>query len=158
MAVTVGEVCAEVHNYFVDAKDIHSENFTISGGVITPSDFLQPDQYFRIEHSVFNDGVWQNKASVLANLKPETFVGYIWAMRIPPDFLAICKYISDWDDEYGGVKSSNMSPYQSESYAGQYSYSKGYGGNNVSTVGTGWQSVDAIKKMLNKYRKVVGAR
>lgn len=153
MAVTVGEVCAEVHNYFVNGtEDIHSENFTISGGTITPSDFLLTDQYFRIERSVLNDGVYKHTENAIATLRDETFIGRIWAMRVPADFLALVQKISDWDDKYGGVNSANMSPYQSESYAGQYSYTKASGSTSDNTSGTGWQSQFAGQ--LARYRKV----
>lgn len=134
MAVTVGEVCAEVHNYHVNGtEDIFSEEFTISDGVITPCEFLSPNQYFRIERSKFNDGVFQFKDGVIGGLTDETFIGYIWAMRVPRDFLDLVKKISDWDDKYGVVGSANMSPYQSESYAGQYSYTKANGTSDVTS-------------------------
>lgn len=152
MAVTVGEVCAEVHNYFVNgAKDIYSENFTISGGIITPSNFLLDGQYFRIERSVLNDGVYQYTGDGIESLKDETFVGYVWAMRIPADFLALVQKISEWDNKYGGVNTANMSPYQSESYAGQYSYTKASGGSS-NRGGESWQS--RFGSQLERYRKV----
>lgn len=137
MSVTVGQVCAKVHNYFIaGSEDIYGENFEISNGIITPSDFLLEGQYFRIERSHFNDGVHVNDEEGRSALKDETFIGYIWAMRIPKDFIELVERISAWDDKYGGVGTANMSPYQSESYAGQYSYTKGSGGSDEDASGS----------------------
>ena len=59
------EVCAEIRNYFV--KNIYEGTFEIVGGKITPLDFLQEGQYFRIVGSVFNDGVHQSSTSSLVD-------------------------------------------------------------------------------------------
>ena len=56
------ELCAELRNYFEVPNGRHFGKFTISGGSIAPLDFLQEGQYFRIVGSVFNDGVYKNKA------------------------------------------------------------------------------------------------
>lgn len=154
MAVTIGEVCAEVHNYFVDEPDgIHTDNYTVADGAVTPLDFLIEGQYFRIECSVLNDGVYLNDGKPIEALRDETFYGRIWAMKVPVDFVELVKKISEWDDKYGGVNSSNMSPYQSESYAGQYSYTKANGTSDAtSSKGLGWQA--QFSTPLFRYRKV----
>lgn len=153
--MSIEQVCNEVNNYFVNSnEDIHSGDYVISGGVITPSGFLLVGQYFRITDSVLNDGVYKYTGEPIESLKDEAFTGQVWAMRVPSSFEKLVEDIDAWDSKYGGVNSANMSPYNSESYAGQYSYSKSGGGSAVggSMVGATWQGQFASK--LSKYRKV----
>lgn len=153
----ITEICLECKNFFLrdGVKDIHSNVYTISGHVIAPLDFIIPGQFFRITGSVLNDGVYQNTAEGLASLQDETFEGNIWAMAVPPAFLKLCEEITAWQDKYGTADSNNMSPYQSESISGVYSYSKASGGGSAgsgeSTVDT-WQGV--YKSRLNKWRRL----
>lgn len=153
MSVTVGQVCAKVHNYFIDgSEDIYGDSFEISNGIITPSDFLLEGQYFRIERSHLNDGVFINTTDGRNALKDETFIGYIWAMRIPQDFLDLVERLSAWDDKYGAIGSANMSPYQSESYAGQYSYTKASGSGSDASGSVTW--ADKFSEELAQWKKV----
>lgn len=152
----ITEMCLECKNFFLKEKErsIHSGAFTISGGIITPLDFLIPNQYFRIVGSVLNDGVYQYVDGAIEGLQDETFDGAIWAMYVPKAFLNLCAEIDAWQQKYGAVGSKNMSPFQSENISGVYSYSKSYGGNSAnggSSVQT-WKSVYADR--LNKWRKV----
>ena len=80
------EICAELRNWFVVPDGVHVQTYTISGGSITPLDFLQEGQYFRIIGSVFNDGVHQYPA---ADLTDEVFHGAVWAMALPPSLIAL---------------------------------------------------------------------
>lgn len=94
------EVCAELRNYFV--KDIHNGTFEIVGGKITPLDFIQENQYFRIVGSVFNDGVYKNTADLV--LTDEIFSGSVWAMAVPPTLIALAEDIKKYnesDEEIG---------------------------------------------------------
>ncbi len=152
----ITEMCLECKNFFLrdGMKDIHSDLYTISGHTIAPLDFILPGQYFRITGSVLNDGVYQNTEEGLAALQDETFEGNVWAMYVPPAFLQLCKEITDWQAKYGTVASNNMSPYQSESISGVYSYSKASGGSaggGESTANT-WQGL--YKSRLNKWRRL----
>lgn len=152
----ITEMCLECKNFFLrdGVKDIHSDSYTISNGVIAPLSFLIPGQYFRITGSVLNDGVYEYTGEPIADLKPETFEGNIWAMSVPPAFLKLCSEIADWQKAYGTASSKNMSPFQSESIAGVYNYSKASGGGSgdgESSVQT-WQSV--YKSRLNKWRRL----
>ena len=75
-------------------------------------------------------------------------------MAVPPSVIALSAEIEAWQEKYGGVDSTAMSPYTSESFGG-YSYSKSRGGsgNGSSDSGSGtWQSVYANR--LNKWRKI----
>jgi hypothetical protein len=153
----ITEICLECKNFFLrdGVKDIHSNVYTISGHAIAPLDFIIPGQFFRITGSVLNDGVYQNTAEGLASLQDETFEGNIWAMAVPPAFLKLCEEIDTWQNKYGAVGSTNMSPYQSESISGVYSRTKASGGSSAgigeSSVQT-WQSV--YKSRLNKWRRI----
>ena len=80
------EVCANIKNYFLRSdSDITRGTFTISAGA-APLPSLLPGQYFRINGSILNDGVWKNEAEDLAKLRPESFTGEIWSMSVPRDF------------------------------------------------------------------------
>lgn len=143
------EVCASIKNYFLNGdKAKTSGTFTIISGT-APLDSLLEGQYFCIRGSVLNDGVWQNVAADLANLRNEEFTGEIWSMSVPRDFEQLCDDISAWRTANEAATSTNMSPYQSESFGG-YSYTKGGNASGVSAVS--WQSQFASR--LNAYRRI----
>ena len=135
----LNEVCAEIRNYFV--KDIHNGTFEIVGGKITPLDFIQENQYFRIVGSVFNDGVYQYPA---ASLTDEVFEGAVWSMAVPPSVIDLAADIK----KYNESDEAKPSAYQSESFGG-YSYSKATDENGSPI---GWKKVFASR--LNKYRRI----
>jgi len=144
------EVCAYIKNYFLNGdKAVNSGTFTIISGT-APLDTLLPDQYFRIVGSVLNDGVWQNNAKDLENLRAEEFNGEIWSMSVPRDFESLCDDISAWRQVNEAATSPNMSPFQSESFGG-YSYSKGGSSANGSSAAT-WQA--QFSGRLNTYRRI----
>lgn len=134
-----------IHNYFERAK--YRGKFTIAQGCLECG-FLQPGQYYKIIGSVFNDGVHQYPECTLHD---EEFVGEVWAMAVPPTFMALAEEIEAWVDKYGEAV---QSPYTSESFGG-YSYTKasGSGANGAATPGTTWQAVFGSK--LIHWRKVI---
>ena len=134
------EVCAEIRNYFV--KDIHNGTFEIVGGKITPLDFIQENQYFRIVGSVFNDGVYMNTADL--ELTSEVFCGSVWAMAVPPSVVALAEEIK----KYNESDEAKPSAYTSESFGG-YSYSKATDENGAPM---GWKKVFASR--LKPYRRI----
>lgn len=134
------EVCAEIRNYFV--KDIHNGTFEIVGGKITPLDFIQENQYFRIVGSVFNDGVYKYTTDLV--LTDEIFSGSVWAMAVPPSVVALAEEIK----KYSESDEAKPSAYTSESFGG-YSYSKATDENGAPI---GWKKVFASR--LNKYRRI----
>lgn len=139
----LSELCAEVRNYFVKStSNIHNGKFTINGGKIAPLDFLQNNQYFRIVGSVFNDGVYKNDDKL--NLTDEVFEGAVWAMSVPPDFIALSAEI----DTYNKSDMAKPSPYASESFGG-YSYSKATDSNGAPL---DWRKIYASR--LNRYRRI----
>lgn len=134
------EVCAEIRNYFV--SDIHNGTFEIVGGKITPLDFIQENQYFRIVGSVFNDGVYKYTTDLV--LTDEIFSGSVWAMAVPPSVVALAEEIK----KYNESDEAKPSAYTSESFGG-YSYSKATDENGAPI---GWKKVFASR--LNKYRRI----
>ena len=133
-AATVGEMCASLRNYF--ALDPISGEFTIKDSDITVPG-LARGQYFRIDGSVFNDGV--HRYGEISMNGDETFTGTITPMAVPPAFEAVAAEIDEWMQKNAEVINS---PYQSESFGG-YSYTKG---------SASWQGVFA--KRLNRWRKL----
>lgn len=148
----IGDICAEIKNYFTYEEDKHIDDYVISEGQISPIlDF--PTDYIRIVGSRLNDGVHKVSDFAKNPLKDEAFHGAIWIMSPTADFLALVDEISAWQAKNGGVDSNNMSPFTSESFGG-YSYSKASGGNaesGGSSVPT-WQSAYASR--LKQYRRI----
>ena len=132
-------LCAEIRNYFETQKRFGT--FTISGGSISPSNFLQSGQYYRIVGSVFNDGVHRHPAH---DLTDETFDGAVWAMAVPPAVVDLATEI----EEYNKSDVGKPSPYISENFGG-YGYTKATDANGTPI---GWQK--AFASRLNKWRKL----
>ena len=135
------EMCAECKNFFSEEKDRHKGTFTVKDGAFAPLDFLQEGQYFRVVGSTFNDGVYQYPE---ANLTDETFTGEVWAMRVPPAFIALSTEI----EEYNNSDVGKPSPYISENFGG-YGYTKA---TDASGAPISWQK--AFASRLNKWRKL----
>lgn len=132
-------LCAELRNYFETEKRFGT--FTISGGSISPSDFLQDGQYFRIVGSVFNDGVHRHPAH---DLTDETFDGAVWAMAVPPAVIELATEIEEYNKSDAGKPSS----YISENFGG-YGYTKATDENGLPA---GWRSV--FRSELKRWRKL----
>ena len=143
------EICEYLNNWFCEDSDKYFGTITIGDSGFTVPE-VQEGQYVRIVGSVFNDGVIQYGTDAL---RPETFDGAVWLMKVPKNQLILAEEIMDWQDKYGGVDSKAMSPFTSESFAG-YSYSKsgGYSYGQNSTPQTGWQTAYATR--LAPWRKL----
>lgn len=135
------EICAEIRNYFVEPGGIHEGNFTISGGNLTPLNYLKNGQYFRIVGSTFNDGVHRYPAT---DLTDESFAGSVWAMKVPPAFIALTEEIQNWC----ASDAAKPSAFISESFGG-YSYTKA---TDPQGVVVSWRS--AFASRLNPYRRL----
>ena len=146
------QICEHIHNFFI--KDVKVGAFSISNGMISPSDFLLDGQRFWITNSALNDGVYTYHASGITNdddtavagLSDEDFNGTVCAMAVPPAVIALSGEIRLWVDKYSEVVDS---PYQSESFGG-YSYTKASGSENAGW--PTWQSVFGTR--LNAWRKI----
>ena len=132
-------LCAEIRNYFETEKRFGT--FTISDGSLSPSNFLQDGQYFRIVGSVFNDGVHRHPAH---DLTDETFDGAVWAMAVPPAVVELLQKIQEFETATANAPTA----YTSESFGG-YSYTKATDENGLPV---GWRSV--FKSELNRWRKL----
>ena len=132
-------LCAELRNYFETEKRFGT--FTISDGSISPSNFLQSGQYYRIVGSVFNDGVHRHPAH---DLTDETFDGAVWAMAVPPAVVELLHKIDDFEK----TEANSPTAYTSESFGG-YSYTKATDENGLPV---GWRSV--FRSELNRWRKL----
>ena len=145
--MTITELCHELNNYFDrDFPKFHGA-ITIEGGKIVDADFqeaIKPGQYFRIIGSVLNDGVYKNDESLV--LTDELFIGSIWLLAIPKEFVDLCAEMTEWE------KNNNkeaLSPFTSESFGG-YSYSKGSAGKDSFG---GVNSMSVFGGRLVKYRR-----
>ena len=132
-------LCAEIRNYFETEKRFGT--FTISDGSLSPSNFLQDGQYYRIVGSVFNDGVHRHPGH---DLTDETFDGAVWAMAVPPAVVELLQKIQ----EFESATANSPTAYTSESFGG-YSYTKATDENGLPV---GWRSV--FKSELNRWRKL----
>lgn len=141
-----------LRNWFDRNQPKFYGKFKIEEGVITSINDgdmgLKTNQFYRIIGSSLNDGVYQYGKDVLVD---EDFDGAVWLMGVPNDVRQLVTEIDMWVEKYGGIDSTTMSPFQSESFAG-YSYSKASGaGSSASAVPT-WQSVFADR--LGRYKKL----
>lgn len=118
----LSRICAVLRNYFVRTEhDVYVKTYEIDNHVVTPSDFLQEGQYFRIVGSVFNDGVYKwGDPNDMAKLKDETFDGAMWAMRVPQSFLDL---VAEYDRLNAKIEELALvsAGFASESFDG-YSY------------------------------------
>jgi hypothetical protein len=150
--MSMNSVCLEIKNFFIHKKDsIRLGSFSIVDGVISPA-IPEYVDYIRIVGSHKNDGVHKRGDNGFDGLTNDTFEGAVWYMYPPQDFIDLVDEIDAWQTKYGGVDSTNMSPFQSESFGG-YSYSKASSGSSSETASSAptWQKVYANR--LNAYRR-----
>lgn len=149
----ITEVCFECKNFFLKngRGSVHPGKYTISGGIITPLDFLKPGQYFYLKGSdIGNDAVYLYTGNPIEELQDEVIEsGAIWAMSVRKDFLALCRDIAEWRGKYENIGSANMSPFTSEDISGTYGYTKNSGGSGKD--GT-WQG--QFEKRLRDFRRL----
>jgi hypothetical protein len=131
------EILAHINNYFV--IDVYEGGYEISNGTISLP-FLSNNQYFKISGSIFNDGVYKYPET---NLIDESFTGYILALAIPKDLIALEAKINTF------CINNPASAFTSESFGG-YSYSKATNSNSGSAAD--WTNV--FRSELNRWRKI----
>ena len=139
------EVLDDLHNWF--EQSVVFGTFDATGGTIAlPEGFeLLDGQYFRIEGSVFSDGLHQWPVSDLAD---ERFEGAVAALAVPRAVQDLADEIAEWCE-----RNPSPGPYVSESFGG-YSYSLGT--SAASGAPLGWREV--FRSRLNRWRKVPGCR
>lgn len=142
----VERICSHIHNFFTSEDDKHTGTYTIEGGSITLP-FLINGQYFRIEGSTLNDGVYQYPAD---GLSAETFTGTIWAMKVPVALIKIAQEAEALESKSGAAVNG---PYTSENVIGAYSYSKA--ANASGGVDSWLFGADGVfGKRLNRWRRL----
>ena len=143
------QVLNHIHNWFVyDELDVRC---SIEGGSLPASVSIPDGAWYRIQGSLFNDGLHKHPAT---DLNDETFDGTVTTCAIPKALLDIVDEICDWiEHNRTAMGKLQDSPYQSESFDG-YSYSiRGdLTAQNGSDGLTGWQA--AFASRLNPWRKV----
>ena len=132
-------VLNHLHNWFLVKGAARAGTFIIVSGTLK-ADFLKPDQYFKIEGSVFNDGLHQYPPTDMIN---ETFVGRIIPLAVPKSVVRLAEEIKAW------CANNPKSDKVSESFDG-YGYERGTDGNGG--VSGGWQA--AFRRELNAWKKV----
>lgn len=148
------QVMRHVRNYFV--REHHMGQYSIRDGMLSPHDFLLDGQRFYVTGSFLSDGVYtyhpdgirNDDDNVVVNLPDETFKGVVYALAVPPTFIALVGEIEEWVGKYEKVASN---PYQSESFNG-YSYTKVVNYSSNEGGNPTWQGV--FRKQLNQWRKV----
>lgn len=132
------EILRHIRNYFPIANKAIAGDFAIEGGTIDLENVV-PGQYFLIEGSALNDGVYMYPAN---SLKDEEFHGRITPLAIPAELVMLAEEIKGYNEK------NAASPYVSESFGG-YSYTKATGSNGAVAT---WQ--DAYATRLNCWRKI----
>lgn len=136
---TLTELCQDLRNWFDRARYIGNITLDAGGGVYCNGVAigLAEDQYYRVINSTFSDGVHIYPD---AGNKQEGFDGAVWAMAVPPDFLALVQEIEDWN---ANVRPKMLGPYSSE---------------NLSSSGYSYQRQSADDMAKADYKTVFGAR
>ena len=134
-------ILRHLHNWFVVGNGIHVAEFKIESGAL-PLPFLAKGQYYRIDGSLFNDGLHKYGDTDLVN---ETFTGAVWALLIPKAVIELAGEIEEWETKNGAA----ASPYQSESFGG-YSYTRAT--DSKTGLPLTWQA--AFRGRLNPWRKI----
>ncbi len=133
-------ILEHLHNWFIIPGAARCGTFKVASGSLE-LDFLQWDQYYRIEGSVFNDGLHRNPG---VGMTDETFTGTVYPMAVPKAVIELADRIEKW------CESNPVSDKVSESFGG-YSYTKAGSGTQSADAG-GWQV--AFRKELNHWKKV----
>lgn len=134
-------VLNHLHNWFPAQGAARDGTFVIVSGTMTLSHVIE-GQYYKIEGSVFNDGL-HKYGDPEDKLVDETFTGRVIPLAIPKAVIELAEEIGEWN------KSNPVSDKISESFDG-YSYTRGTDGNGGAS--GGWQA--AFRSRLNAWKKV----
>lgn len=138
----LNEIMRHIRNYFPVRNGYHEGRYIIEDGALDLP-FLLEGQYFLIEGSRLNDGVYQYPAFTLID---ETFCGCITELAPPADFLALVDEVGEWKSKYETADSA--SPYIMESFGG-YEYEKA---KTAAGTAVGWKEQFASR--LNTWRRL----
>lgn len=130
MAVSVAAVMRQCRNYF--ETGYMDGTFRITGNALQG---VVGARWVYISGSTLHDGVWELADGYLtgrdvAGLEDEEFVGRVWLLSPPPEFLALCKTIREYEEK-------NPVGALAQERFGEYSYMR-----NMSVgQGAGWESM-----------------
>lgn len=147
---TLEQILWHIHNWF-DYETIPVRGCSIDGGSLPASVHIPNGALYRIQGSLFNDGLHQHPSDDLAD---ETFSGTVTVCAVPKALMDLSDQIADYMDETGQADSeARKAKFQSESFGG-YSYTiKGDSRSNSASDGlSGWQA--AFRTDLNPWRKI----
>lgn len=139
------EVLAYINNWF-DKEKVYNDFSIVGGSFAKDIPMLQEGQYFRIEGSIFNDGLHQWPAT---DLDDESFTGCVVGLAVPKAVIALADSIAEWQESHGDAASG---PFQSESF-NNYSYSlKTAQSGSGGVTEYGWKA--EFRPQLNRWRKL----
>lgn len=144
---TITELCQDLRNWFERARYIGHITLDADGGVFCNGVAigLAEDQYYRVINSTFADGVHIYPDS---DTRAESFDGAVWAMAVPPDFLALVQEIKDWN---ANARPKMLGPYSSENLSSSgYSYQR----QSAEDVAKAADYKTVFGERLNKWRKL----
>lgn len=137
-------VLNSLHNWFIIPGAARCGTFEVASGTLD-ADFLQIDQYYRVEGSVFNDGLHQHPGS---DMQDEEFTGVVYPMAVPRAVIELANEIKAW------CESNPETDKISESFDG-YSYTRVGNGQNSSAVSVSrWEA--AFAGRMRPWKKVSG--
>lgn len=133
-----------LHNWFLIPGAARSGTFEVASGTLDV-DFLQWDQFFRVEGSVFNDGLHRHPATCMQD---EVFCGTVYPMAVPRAVIKLAEEIEAW------CENNPETDKISESFDG-YSYTRASNGQNSSNASVSrWET--AFAGRLRPWKKVSG--
>lgn len=133
-------VLNHLHNWFEIRGAARYGTYSIVSGA-PALDFVQDGQYYKIEGSVFNDGL--HKYGDETKLVDETFTGFVIPLAVPKVVVSLADEIKVYCEKNPATDKV------SESFGG-YSYQRGTDGSGRVT--GGWQA--AFRDRLNLWKKV----
>lgn len=133
-------VLNHLHNWFEIRGAARYGTYSIVSGAVA-LDYMRDGQYYKIEGSVFNDGL--HKYGDSTKLVDETFTGFIIPLAVPKAVVTLADEIKVYCEKNPATDKV------SESFGG-YSYTRGTDGNGRVT--GGWQT--AFRDRLNLWKKV----
>ena len=132
-------VLTHLHNWFEIRGAARAGTFSIVSGALV-LDFVQEGQYYRIEGSVFNDGL--HRYGDRDGLTDETFVGVVTPLAIPKAVKELAGEIKEYCEK--NPETDKIS----ESFGG-YSYTRETDENGRAA---GWKV--KFRERLNLWKKV----
>ena len=153
----ITKICRECRNFFAIDRTtgapfgVETGDFSLVGNKVTVNNKYLAGQYIAIQGSLLNDGVYQvlgyaDDTITLAGdtLTEEEWVGTVYILRIPKDFLQevdrVKAFVASDAGQASNITSASFG-IQSVSY-----------GVNGSGAKAGWK--DVFRNDLNKYRRM----